>query len=304
MESSGCDLKWDSLVVKSVLDVDWHTKYISLLVWLESAKHPEGAETVILAHKQGFDSEQDLLKMLLDQSSDPRRKITLLDANDIYYRFIITSGKVSECKMTAIHPATSAHISKYTKQTRRLVSESPKTYTSIVEPWIMECAKGRLKWVENILDGTSEQDRLIYSSSDPMNGFMLLPDSKWDQASMSSLYLLALGLRKDVRSLRDLTGEHLPLLRNIRDSTKSVLERRFGVDPRMVRMYVHYPPTYYYFHVHIVHVDLETPGCSVGVAHLLDDIVDNIELKDDYYQQRTLHYYVGTEHDLIRKLGQ
>ena len=72
-----------------------------------------------------------------------------------------------------------------------------------------------MQWVQNILDGRSEAERVIHSDGDPERGFLLLPDLKWDQRDLESLYVLAIARRKDVQSLRDLSAQHLPLLRNI-----------------------------------------------------------------------------------------
>jgi m7GpppX diphosphatase len=52
--------------------------------------------------------------------------------------------------------------------------------------------------------------------TDPDVGFMLLPDTKWDQTTITSLYCLALPLRRDLKSMRDLNYTHLPLLLNMR----------------------------------------------------------------------------------------
>ena len=52
------------------------------------------------------------------------------------------------------------------------------------------------------------------------------------------------------------------------------------------------------------------PGITVGQAHLLDDIIDNLELEtlradssaSSYYESRTLTYSLGTEHALFAGL--
>lgn len=67
----------------------------------------------------------------------------------------------------------------------------------------------------NILDGKSESDRVVYSDSHPDTGFVLLPDMKWDQKELENLYMLAVVRRRGILSLRELTHEHLPLLKNI-----------------------------------------------------------------------------------------
>lgn len=53
------------------------------------------------------------------------------------------------------------------------------------------------------------------------------------------------------------------------------------------------------------------PGITVGQAHLLDDIIDNLELEklradastSSYYEGRTLTYSLGTEHALFAGLS-
>jgi m7GpppX diphosphatase len=41
--------------------------------------------------------------------------------------------------------------------------------------------------VYNILAGKKEAERVLYKDDDPDHGFMILPDLKWDQTSMSAL---------------------------------------------------------------------------------------------------------------------
>lgn len=66
----------------------------------------------------------------------------------------------------------------------------------------------------------SEKERIKYdtASEDHKNddnvGFILLPDLKWS-GKISELYLLAIVKKRNIKSLRDLTADHLPLLKNI-----------------------------------------------------------------------------------------
>ncbi len=54
-----------------------------------------------------------------------------------------------------------------------------------------------------------------------------------------------------------------------------MIEQRYGVQPSQLRIYVHYQPSYYHFHVHFCHTGLNAngPGAAIGKAHLLDDII-------------------------------
>ena len=76
------------------------------------------------------------------------------------------------------------------------------------------------QWVDNILDGKAEVDRVIYSDPNPDIGFMLLPDLKWSQENMEDLYVLAIVRKKGILCLRELNASHLPLLDNVYDQAK------------------------------------------------------------------------------------
>lgn len=76
-----------------------------------------------------------------------------------------------------------------------------------------------LQWVYNILEHKAETERIIFEDDDPKIGFILAPDLKWDGKILEVLYLLAIVHQRDIKSLRDLTAKHLPLLTNIRDKS-------------------------------------------------------------------------------------
>ena len=60
-----------------------------------------------------------------------------------------------------------------------------------------------------------------------------------------------------------------------------------------LRAYLHYQPSYYHLHVHFTHLRFSAPKSSVGEAHLLDDIIDNIATIDPmFYAKRTLSFVV------------
>lgn len=76
------------------------------------------------------------------------------------------------------------------------------------------------QWVYNCLEYKSEKEKIIYDTAsendknDESNGFLLLPDMKWS-GKIDELYLLAIIKKRNIKSLRDLTADHLPLLKNI-----------------------------------------------------------------------------------------
>ncbi|KAF9575274.1 hypothetical protein EC968_003626 [Mortierella alpina] len=112
----------------------------------------------------------------------------------------------------------------------------------------------------------------------------------------------AISQRGDIRSLRDLRAEHLPLLKNIRDKILALIPTQFpGVASDEVRLFVHYHPSYYHFHVHITHVSATVAGSTVGQSHLLDTIIDNIENIDpEYYSKASIRFALGVNHALYK----
>lgn len=88
---------------------------------------------------------------------------------------------------------------------------------------------------------------------------------------MDKLYCLALVHRRDVRSLRDLRSEHLPMLRNVLQRGAEAIKDTYGVPQEHLRVFMHYLPSYFHLHVHFVHVAKEaTFGMATGAIRRAD----------------------------------
>ncbi|KAE8223817.1 hypothetical protein CF319_g3208 [Tilletia indica] len=250
-----------------------------------------------------------------DSHDEAFSKLENLGQNDIYTWILgwlttpteSSDGAVSraaDVKMTLIRPATESHILKYSAQAKYVLRETPEIYATVVRPWILSQPASRINWVYNILDKIKEKDSIIYEEPSPESGFIIVPDLKWDQQTLSSLYLVAIVHNRSLRSLRDLTPQHIPMLQAMRDVAQQIAQDRYGVKPgkgvgsSSVRCFIHYQPTYYHLHVHILHASyISHPGAIVGQAHLLDDVIDLLELGVDF-GKRTLTYALGERHEL------
>jgi len=67
---------------------------------------------------------------------------------------------------------------------------------------------------------------------------------------------MALFCDPKLHSLRDIKGEHIELLKGVRNTIKEILSTKFGMDYSEVRVYFHYPPTFYRLHIHIMNLGL------------------------------------------------
>lgn len=141
---------------------------------------------------------------------------------------------------------------------------------------------GRLNWVFNIIEGRKEQEDVIHRTpygEDPEEGFLLLPDLNWDRKTLDALHLLGLVERRDIWSLRDLRKKHVPWLRHMRAKFLEAATKVYpAIEQDQLKLYVHYQPTYYHFHIHIVHVQLEAGATqATGKAVGLESIIEQLE---------------------------
>ena len=167
--------------------------------------------------------------------------------------------------------------------------------------------EGRLNWIYNVIEGRKEVEDVIYRTPlgrDGDEGFLLLPNLHWDRKTIDALHLLAIVERRDLWSLRDLKKKHLPWLRHMRakliDATVNTYPQ---IEEYQLKLFCHYQPTYYHFHIHVVHVTLEaTTTQSVGKAIGLDSIIEQLHSmegdEEKGMESISIGYTVGEAGDL------
>ncbi|KAB5590122.1 Scavenger mRNA-decapping enzyme DcpS [Ceratobasidium theobromae] len=235
-------------------------------------------------------------------------KIETIGRNDIYYWLLGWLGgkRTPDVKITVVENATDVHIRKFTKQPFSMVRETPQIYLEVIKPYIEAFPPSRLQWVYNILAHETEEDKILFEDPSPTDGFIILPDLKWDGKTMSTFYIQAIVHPRDIYSLRDIRKRHLPMLRNIRKQAIKVSQEKYGLTAGQLRLFVHYQPSYYHFHVHIVTLELSgQSNANVGLAHLLDDIISLLELEPDNledgqatFARMSMTYTIGQQHGL------
>ncbi|KAH8268111.1 hypothetical protein KR026_000108 [Drosophila bipectinata] len=226
-------------------------------------------------------------------------KVATEFVNNIYGSFqVVPSRDLCGVKSTVIYPATEKHIEKYSICQKYLIRETPELYEKITLPYLKE-SQFSLEWVYNILEHKQEKERIVFEDNDAETGFILLPDLKWDGRNVENLYLLGIIRKHDIKSLRDLNGSHLNLLRNLRESSKKAIFERYGVNPNQLRMYFHYQPSFYHLHVHINPVRNDAPGIWCEKSHMLDTVINNLEMLPDYYQRATLPFVLYEGNKLL-----
>ncbi|WFD34120.1 5'-(N(7)-methyl 5'-triphosphoguanosine)-[mRNA] diphosphatase [Malassezia cuniculi] len=288
---------------KRVLNEDPRARTVNVLG--ECQIDGNATQAVLLVEKTHFAS--NFIDRLRDGSAFER--LECIGQNDIYtWEFGWLGGTDAHTKMTLICPASDDVVAKYSACDTYMVLETPEVYKNVTEPWIASIPAKKKQWVYNILEGISEQESVLYSDDDEQTGFMLLPDLKWDRRTVSSLYLTAIVRDRSIATLRDLRKEHVPMLKKIKEQGERVAREKFGLVAAdeafgTLRCFVHYMPTFFHFHVHLLAADYsQHPGAVSGKAHMLDDIISLLELGVDF-KQRTIGYALTAGHPLVQELS-
>ena len=72
--------------------------------------------------------------------------------------------------------------------------------------------------------------------------------------------------------------------------------------PYELVMYFHYPPTFNWLHIHFSSAEDMSSRTSIGRAFMLRDVIQNIELKSNYYEDATLAIRLKEGHKLLELL--
>jgi m7GpppX diphosphatase len=201
-----------------------------------------------------------------------------------------------------ISPATPTQISRAMPALGHvLIQETPQLYMAVVRPYIQSIVDGgSLNWITNVIELKKEKERLLYNCDQ----FIINIDTKWrshppplttarefwhNHPSVVDLYCLAITKLPGIASLRDLRKEHIPMLRCMFTEGLNVIKTIYGVENDQIRVFIHYQPQFYHFHVHFTRLENEV-GCSCEKGHLLCDVIQNLEIYSDFYAKRTIAY--------------
>jgi len=183
-----------------------------------------------------------------------------------------------------------------------LINETHDMYTEIVQPYIKSIIdSGSLSWINNVVEGKKEVERLLVNHKE----FVINVDTKWrthppplttprsewyNHPSTADLYCLGIVRDSSITCIRDLRGQHIPLLKAMVKEGLAAIKSTYGVQAEnQIRVFVHYQPQFYHFHIHFTRLENEV-GCSVERGHLVSDIIQNLAMDSGYYTKRMLTY--------------
>ena len=267
-----------SMKIIEILDESPQNALIYLLGEFEKNNNKE--KFIIKLKKKEFDSES----ILKDNSSLQKicSESSIYFSNDIYKKFISKDIQQNIIDIEFIYPINEKVIDKHRKVFYELFKETYEIYLNKTLPYINSFDKSHVQWIHNILEGKAE--KILIQTKD----FVILKNYT-NVENEKIIDCLGLPFNGDnIKSLRDLNENHLPLLESFYNDGKKLIAEKYNCKPNELRAFLHYPPSFYYLHIHYLHVGLEDFSACVNRAIDLNEVIQNIKLKNNYYQTITI----------------
>lgn len=209
---------------------------------------------------------------LVSTSTIKKNKLVL--KNDVYEKYNATAeveGELIICN----------DVNQMKRFEKRLVRETYQDYLKYISKRDIE----KDRWIYNIIDGTSEQDSIMYRDE----LCIVIPTYMWDGKNIDKLHILCLPTDISLRSIRSLRYEHIRLLEHMKNVTLNVIKNKYDIDEYYIKMFFHYEPSTYHLHIHFVNVAHHEARSSVEYSHELNNVMFNLSICDNYYQHAILN---------------
>ena len=251
-----------------------------------------------------YDIQKDIIsieeaKQLIELIKQyPRDDIIAETVSSIKYHKTITEKRNDKTisttyQISKIIPTNQQEINKFKEQTYELFVETYELYQKYTYPYIQKVPEKTYHWIYEYSDNKRE---CLMNTDD----YFLIPDVKWDMKDMKLFYGICFSKDRSILSIRSLNQSHLPLLKKMKQEALQYIKETFGLEEKELIIYCHYLPSFYHFHIHFTSIYYPLLGRNnmLGKAILLDDIIKNITLINDYYQRCELIISVGSSHGL------
>lgn len=194
--------------------------------------------------------------------------------NDVFSKYettLLVKGEYILCEDITKLKTYSKHIGK----------ENYKEYCE----YIQKRDPKKDQWIYNIINGTDEQDKILYKD----NLCIIIPTYTWNTKNIDKLHILVIPMDINLRSIRDLNTSHIELLNHMKTKCLNCIEEKYGLKECNLKIFFHYDPSTYHLHIHFINVNYTECFSSVEYSHELDLVIFNLELDTDYYKKVLLN---------------
>ena len=106
-----------------------------------------------------------------------------------------------------------------------------------------------------------------------------------------------------LRSIRDLRGEHAPMLERMHRLCVEAIQREYRVAAEDIMVFANYPPSVYKLHFHFCVPFFKPTAYDAFRMHTLSSILNNLRIHPEYYRLSTFQIPVHRNSDLYRAIG-
>ena len=237
--------------------------------------------------------------------------------------------------------ALNLDIQMRTSNERRLVTESPHTHSSArMQAYIAkEAVRPCKQWIHEVLSAKREAERVKLRTStfvllpdvDCINKRVKRQEDTfpitnplffWQGGergrvrrhshyinsnstvinSTPTFHWLAVVVDTNLRTLRDLRGEHVAMLQDLHAQCCQKIFEECGTEAGQIMAYVHYPPSVYQLHIHFKHLSGHNVFHATFRVHPLLSIINNLKIDPDFYRKSHLQLPVYVHTDLYAAL--
>jgi m7GpppX diphosphatase len=143
------------------------------------------------------------------------------------------------------------------------------------------------EWIYNIIDHKAEQESIIFED----DNIIIIPDYKWNQ-NIKGLHILGIYKDKSLRSIRDLNSSHIKMLKESIQIGCDVINKKYNFKIDNILTFFHYHPSTWQLHIHFMNMyDKYTRSNILPRSHAASNVIQNIELIDDYYKKIKLEVF-------------
>lgn len=154
--------------------------------------------------------------------------------------------------------------------------------------------KQTIKWTDDIIEGHRQNE--IISENQYM---VFFPDYNWKDGNLNNLHMLGMIIDKKIKSIRELTSEHIPILEKCREDGLKMIEEKYKVKSNKIITYFHYHPSTWRLHIHFQNINANSyTSMTLPRAHPLSLVIQNLRMDSDYYKKCLLEVVVEEKIEL------
>lgn len=198
---------------------------------------------------------------------------------------------------------------------QKLVVEKPEHYNHVMmqEYITNEILKPNKQWIKNVVNGLQETEHVKLNTDD----YILLPDTERlnrlgtdavgsrsrPPSSYVTLNWLAILKDESIKTIRDLTSKHLPMLKDLQFQCLQKIQEDTGLPPDEIMVYVHYHPSVYQLHIHFAYPYMQYNHKDIYRIHSLGSIINNLSMHDTYYKEAHLQISVHKDSPIFKHIS-